>query len=508
MNKIILILVCLFAFLVRIQSINQMGRAMDEDYIVEKGFKFVSMFQVSDFANPYWWSIPDHPPLGNYIFGISAKLDAIGFDPNKEAMDKGYKGVAIFPFELTYSRLVAILFSVLTIYITTFLSLRYLGKAASIATGVILSTIPFYLGLSQNVNLDVIFSFFFTASIAFFILYLENPTLRKAMLVGFFVGCTILTKQTGIILFPLLISLYILQTIFSSYSKKNAVISMLQVTSFAVLTTILLWPMAIIHFSEYLQFSRNMWLHTGGYPEWFMGSLRITPIFYYFMYGLISIPIGIIFLCLYGAKWIIHTKKMFLMQILLWIIVPIVIQSFYKGRQHQLRYVAEIYAPVAILAGYGFSMLIKKLNKKPKIIFFAFSLLLIYCLSILIKISPYYFDYFNELTGGTNTVFHKKLFQMGFGGQGLGEATEYLIKNAKKGSTVSICADPFKNVNYSAPFKFRECDVHGDSDYIIVNYYIVIRDGFDETKIDNRYKIAYTVYADEAELVHVYKKIK
>ena len=500
---VILFAVCLFAFSIRAYGINAMGRTLDEDYIVEKGYKFVSMFVNKDFANPYWWNNADHPPLGNYIYGIAAYNEKIGFDPNKLSLDHAYRGVAIFPYDLTDSRLIAILLSVLTIYLTTFIGLRFIGKFGGLIAGVTMSGIPFFVGLSKNANLDIVFSFFFTTTVVLYLLYLEKPFKGKAILAGIFLGLTLLTKETGVILFPLLISLFILQKM---YKLKAPFVDLFLTLFTSIIPFLVLWPMSIIHAGYVLNFTRSLWLKAGGYPELFLGKLRMTPIFYYFLYVLISVPAALVVTLLVGIGKILISRRRILYMILLWLILPLIIQSFYKGRQHELRYVIEIYAPLSLIIGYGIASFVNKLSKTVIVKVITVFILVSYLLFTLIKIYPYYLDYFNEFVGGTNNVYRTKLFQLGFGGQGLGEASFYLKTHTNKYSTVAVCADPSKNMDYSLPFKYSSCDLNRVPDYIVVNYYYVIRDGFNEKLIGKNYKKIYTVYADKAELVHVYKR--
>jgi len=43
-------------------------------------------------------------------------------------------------------------------------------------------------------------------------------------------------------------------------------------------------------------------------------------------------------------------------------------------------------------------------------------------------------------------------------------------------------------------------------DYVVVNYYNILREGFDDSSIRKNYKPIYKVFADKAVLVTVYKK--
>jgi hypothetical protein len=125
---------------------------------------------------------------------------------------------------------------------------------------------------------------------------------------------------------------------------------------------------------------------------------------------------------------------------------------------------------------------------------------------ILWKSTPYYLDYFNELVGGTKHVYDTKWFQLGWGGQGERAAGLYVAQHAAKGSTVGLALNKGKNLLRVDGLRYATYDNRKQYDWVIVNYFIVIRNGFDEEPVQRKYKLVDTVFADGAELVHVYKR--
>ena len=86
------------------------------------------------------------------------------------------------------------------------------------------------------------------------------------------------------------------------------------------------------------------------------------------------------------------------------------------------------------------------------------------------------------------------------------EAGIYIENNAKKGSTVGLALSPS---HVFPPIKDFKASLYEDDriyDYVVVNYYNIIREGFDEKKIKEKYKPIYFVKAQEAILVTVYKR--
>jgi 4-amino-4-deoxy-L-arabinose transferase-like glycosyltransferase len=362
MSKLLLVCcVVLLAVVVRLYNLNQMGRALDEDYIVEKGWKFVDMARHSDVTNPYWYSLPDHPPLANYLYGLVAAGDVIGFDAHATSMDHAYKGVPLFAYDLTNSRLLSVLLSSLTILLVCLLGWEYLSPFVGVAAGIILATNPFYLGLSQNVNLEMPFMLFFTATVYAFLRFLSRLTVRAALVTGILFGCALEVKQPAVLLFPLLLGFYLLKLRFTKLpDKKPRLMHLAYIIGAAFLTYVLLWPMPWFHLPQFLEFTHKMWLTGHGYPERFLGRLQIDHFYYYGVYFLITIPVLLLAAFFFGVSAIRLDKRWIAYAVLLWFVIPFVGQSLFNLRQHQLRYLVEIYAPFSLIAAFGIEQVVKR----------------------------------------------------------------------------------------------------------------------------------------------------
>lgn len=133
-------------------------------------------------------------------------------------------------------------------------------------------------------------------------------------------------------------------------------------------------------------------------------------------------------------------------------------------------------------------------------------LLFAYLFIILWRITPYYIDYFNALVGGAKGVYEKRLFHLAWWGEGIKEAFDYLGSNGPKGSTIGIATSPS---HILPPLPGRRVVPYANNkryDFVVVNYYHVVRIGFDDSDIKRNYSLVYSVLADGAHLVDVYKK--
>lgn len=287
-------------------------------------------------------------------------------------------------------------------------------------------------------------------------------------------------------------------------------------------------------------------------PGVFFGKLILLPKIYYFVMFLITTPILILVFFFTGLISIMHEstgkisfklqikhlknlsifakgiffvkrflfftygysknntlskkRKLFYLYVLVvWFALPF-IQSFYNFRQQGIRYIIEIYAPLALISAYGFVAIVNKLTKKTIYKFVVSVLLILYLLTILIRITPYYLDYFNVVVGGAKTVYEKKYFELGWWGEGLREMGLYLNKYAIKGSTVGLAVVPLSSVPPMPQLKVSEYKKGKVYDYVSVSYFNIVREKFDDSSVVSNYKLIYSVKADGAEIVKIYKR--
>ena len=483
-----------------------MGRAWDEEEYVVQGYKMIELLKKGDLGNPFFYTTYDHPPLVKYLYGISAHFDLESLDKNDNP---------IFKYDYTYSRLLAAIVSSLSIILIVFIGWHISSRFVGIASGLILAAMPSFLGFSQLVTAESFIMLFFSASYFSYLLLLEKFSIKKIIITGVLVGIALQIKQSNILLFPLFGLMY-----YSWYRNKKSAkflnkrfFSIGLVFLISCVVFVLIWPTILFHFQDvyninkglwHVKFSSKIWQITVSVPEVFLGRLMLTPIFYYIVYFFITIPAIVLILFFSGIKRIINSKSWLLYTAIFWFLVPFVM-SFYSWRQHGLRYIVEIYSPMVLIAVLGLESIINKFTKKEIHKYICLLAILIYLFLILAKISPYYLDYFNFLVGGTKGVYEKKSFQIGWWGQGVREAGLYIKNNAKKGSRIGIAVSPPHVVPMMPGMKVEKYNENEKYDYVLVNYYNILREGFDDSNIKEKYKPIFYVRADGAILATVYK---
>lgn len=476
-----------------------MGRTWDESAYVEQGYVFIDLIRQGNFTDPFWYNNFDHPPLARYLYGSASFLDLAGYDKN---------GKPIFHYDYTHARLVSALLTSLSAVLIAALGWRYISAFVGTSAGIILSMLPLSVGYGQIATLESFILFFFTAAAYAFITFLENKSLKNIVITGILLGMALEVKQSNILLVPLFLLMFAVWYIYEKKTKEKQLFEkkIFYIFFIGLLTYFAIWPMPWFHLSEVISFHNNMWLTQNPLPppEVFFGKMILVPKIYYVVFFFITTPLFILILSLFGLRFISDKKRWVFYIIVLWFLFPF-IQSLYHFRQHGIRYIIEIYAPFALIAGIGCEFLAEKLHLQKTKKLLILLPLIAYLFIILLHITPYYLDYFNELVGGTKTVYEKRYFLLGWWHQGIKEAGLYVQKHAPPGSTIGVLKYEIAHV---PPLSKQKVILYNDSqlyDYVIVGYFSVLREGFDDTTVRKKYHRVYSVMADGARLVDIYK---
>jgi len=511
------IAIFIFAFLIRLDSLNQIGRTWDEQEYIEQGYKLIELIKKGDLGNSFFYTSYNHPPLIKYLYGVTDHFDV-------EKLLKN--GDPVFKYDYTYSRILSVIMFSIGVIITVLIGWKLFSPVVGIIAGIILSMLPFSLGLSQLVTTESLKILVYPLTIySYIFLMKEKITKISILLAGITTGIALQAKQSNFLLIILLGIIFLLQfrklkTLNKTVFLKERIKIFFVILAISLIVFLALWPQLIFHLKEvweinqrlwHPQFSSKIWQITLAPPEVFLGRLMLAPIFYYVVYFFISIPVLILILFFFGLKNISKNKNIYSLALVLWFFLPFSL-SFYSWRQHGLRYVIEIYPAIALISASGFDFIVRKITTNELKKFIYFIPIFIYLSIILWQIKPYYLDYFNELVGGVNNVYSKNLFQIGWWGQGLREAGYYLQDNAKKNSSIALFISPFHVfppiINQKLIFIPNKgvYDPKIKYDYVVVNYFHVLREGFDDLKIKQDYRLIHQVKVDGASLVDIYSK--
>ncbi len=498
-QKFIVVLgIFLFSLSLRMWNLNIAGRTWDEQAYVGAGNEYIELLKKGDFQNSKWYEFPDHPPVAKYLYGIASEFDIVSRLEN---------GQPIFQYDWTYSRMISVLFSSLTVVLIVLFGWKYFSQTVGILAGIILSTLPILLGLSQLITIESILIFFFTLAIYYLLVTLENPTKKNIIICGIILGLALGVKYSNIKLIPIycIIScVYYLLKRRESF-KKLFIINGI-IFSIAIVIFILLWPALLFHASQTWQnmYSYRFKQNGNSGLELFWGKYIHVPVQYYLVYFLITTPLIYLIFCCLGIINAYKNKNWIIYVLLIWFIFPF-FQSFYYMRQNGIRYIIEIYAPLSLLSAIGFDKFSSKFTSKNIKKLLLFSPFLFYMLIIISSLSPYYLDYFNIVVGGVAGIHEKKLFSYGWWGEGQREAGMYIVSNAQPNSTVALVVQP----KYVFPpldgINFLAYSPSEQYNYIVINTFYLINNPFDIKSITTNYFPIYVVNAQGAPLVTVYK---
>lgn len=501
---ILLVIIFLVAFIVRYESLTKMGKTWDEGYPIT-GYEFIKLFFEKNFSSSFWYLQSDHPPFARYLYGL-----AVYFDPATKIVN----GVTTFSYALFWPRLVSVVFGSLSSTIVGLIGFKYFSKYTAFASGIIFALIPFFVGLSQIATLESFIMFFFTLTVYFYIDFLSTESSKSLYFTGVTLGLNLLVKQSNLIIIPLLIIIYF---IWFAYNKKKTLklffgrkfTAFFLIALIGFITFFVLWPMPFLHFKEVWAVQDRMWMKAVKLPppEVFFGRLMLVPFPYYIIMFIITTPLLLLILSFLGFLKIDRKKTFISMSIVAWFTLPF-FQSFYAFKQHGVRYIIEIYAPFSLLCGIGLSYFNSLLPIKKFVQLITFVFVVFYFCLVLSKIRPYYLDYFSEVVGGNNYVYSHKLFQMGWWGQGIGPAVFYISKSEHRNVTVAVSGpQPAQVVPDLGNIKLMYYDKKKTYDYVLVPYFDVVRLGFPEEELLEKYEIVHSINIDKAKLVKIYKKI-
>lgn len=499
---IISIIIFSFSFALGFWNLNGTGQVWDEASYLRDGYNLIEMVKHQDFTNALWWKNIDHPPLSKYGRGLVSYLDIEKYTPD---------GQPVFRYDLTYDRMLSAILVSLTAILVLIIGWRYISRNVGIMAAIIFSMLPILVGHSRIGLLEPFMILTYTTSVFSFILFLENPKRERCVLAGILLGLAMLSKETSIVLLPPF--LILMTVIYQKYKKRDLynkifIYQLLSIFALGGLTFFIFWPMPFFHIKEMLAFTYGLRFKTHtAIPEVFFGDLQLVRPWYYIIYFLITTPLIVLLLFLYGLYNSNKTKNWFLYILVAWFLFPFV-QSFYHNRQQGIRYIIQMYVPMAIIAAYGFEMLISKFVKQQRKKLLFFIPIIIYLFITLAKITPYYIDYFNGLVGGAKGVYEKKLFHLAWWGEGEREAGLWLERNVPNKSLIGLAIGPTHVLPKTSRLSYENYQQGKKYDYVVVSFYEVVRMGFDDSEIQKNYKIIYSVKADGAHLVDIYQREK
>lgn len=477
------------AFSIRLWGLNAAGNVWDEYFYYDAVRDYTRAASQGDFRTQSWKTNKEHPPLGKYIY-----TPAVLYNRWQHVSDaNAYSSL----------RFISAILGSITVVLVYLIGKRNYSFKIGVMAGLIYCLLPAVISYNKIVDLDVTMVFFFTLSMYFFFEYFKNNASKPLWWSVIFASLAIATKFNALFLFLII---YPVAAIYRW--RKNKTLNPLKLPlplklfpliSVAILYLIWpwLWP------NPWMQINQTVGHWGGKIYELFLGQVREGPLSYFVVHFLFGTPGLIIILTLVALFVILKRRKIADFVILFWLIMPFGI-SFYHLRQDHLRYILSVMPAVSLLSSIGFWIIVERFPRAKVAAKIAAGALVVYLAIIVCRIQPYYLSYYNEFIGGPRNVARHNLFKLGFYGEGIKEATDYINKTAKDGATVHYEIIPDDAPYLDRPRLSRQDN--DEADYLVFNTNAMQDKDKKEHINTSGYKLEYSVKVGEAPFVFVYSK--
>ena len=416
------------ACVVRWIGLFAFGQTWDEDVNWTAGRNYVTNVLSLDVSLGSWiWNF-EHPPVMKYLAGIGAQL-ADGYGPAR-----------------ALSAIWVALGCALLVPIGTRLYSRRVGVlAAGIA-----ALLPPLVAHGQIVGHEAPTVLWWSLAILLALSVHDGEPSARALRVrlvwlGVVIGIAVASRfVNGLV--GVLVLIIVAARAPSGRSLRTAIEGALIMPIVAALTLYAVWPRLWLHPIAALQNSLAK-LSNPHSLEPFLGALTNQPGPHYFLVYLVAtLPVlvlaGVVIYLVRAAR----ERDRSALVVAAWFVVPLAVAAS-PVRQDGVRYVMPCILALSLAAAAGYDHLVTFLEaRRPALrrAFSAFSATLVVYLAItLVRVHPYYLDYFGEHVGGAGTVAKRRMFETAWWGEGLDRAVAYVNAHAAPNARVfRNCVEP------------------------------------------------------------------
>ncbi len=417
--------VFLLGCIVRWIDLSGFGQTWDEDVNWAAGRNYVTNVLSLDFDAASWsWNF-EHPPVMKYLAGIGAQL-ADGFGPAR--------ALSSIWMSLGCALLVPI-------------GIRLYNLRVGVLAGLIATLLPHLVAHGQIVGHESPTVMWWARGILLALtVHDDGPTRRQLRMrlvaVGVVIGLAAASRFVSGLLGVLCLAIVIERSPQARLRSalEGAVIMPLTalVTFFAVWPR--LWHGPIDALRE--SFAKLGQLHSS---EPFLGVVTNQPGRHYFVvYLAATLPIMVL-AGVGGWLWrAARERSSGALITTLWFIVPLTVM-FSPVRQDGVRYVLPCVIALAMMSAAGWEHVAMLAQRRLRHVFVGWSALLALYLGItLVRVHPYYLDYYSELVGGPAQVARSGFAETAWWGEGVAEAVDYVNAHAAPGARVfRNCIEPY-----------------------------------------------------------------
>ncbi len=397
------------ALIVRLFDLGGAGQTWDEDVNWGAGRNYIQNLLSGDFADRSWVWNYEHPPIMKYLAGIGAQLSS-GFGPARAIS----------------AILVALGCALLVPIGTRLFDLRTGVIAAGIA-----ALLPPLVAHGQIVGHEAPTVLWWSLGILLSLCVHDDLASRRTLIarlagVGVVVGIAVASRFVNGLLGPLCVLIVILRAP-DAWRRSTVAWSPVMVAT-TVVTFWAVWPRLWLHPFEALGRSLAK-LDVAHAAEPFLGAITNAPPPYYFLVYLVAtLPLGVLLALACGlVRGAIESSRSTVI-VIGWLVIPLLVAAS-PVRQDGVRYVMPALLAIAMIAASGVVWLADKIRWRHALAALA-TALGVYLAITLVRVHPYYLDYFGEHVGGAGAVAKHRWFETAWWGEGLDRAIAYVNENA------------------------------------------------------------------------------
>jgi 4-amino-4-deoxy-L-arabinose transferase-like glycosyltransferase len=394
------------------------GQTWDEDVNWAAGRNYISNLVSLDASPDLWtWNF-EHPPVMKYLAGIGAQF-ADGFGP---------------------ARALSALWIALGCALLVPIGARIFSFRTGVLAAAIAALLPPLVAHGQIVGHESPTVMWWALGILLALAHRDGDPDRRTsrwrcVALGVVIGLAVASRFTNGLLGPLVLAILLIDG-----PRREVVRGLVIMPPVALATLYVVWPRLWLHPIAGLQaaLAKLSQVHS---PEPFLGSITNTPGPHYFLaYLLATLPIGIL---IGVVAWIVRAvrapDRRATLLVAAWFVIPLAI-ALSPVRQDGVRYVMPCVLALAMIGAAGWDYVAAAL---PWRFAYTAGAVLVYLAITLVRVHPYYLDFFGEQVGGAGNVAAHRAFETAWWGEGLDRAVDYVNANAPQGAHVyRECIEP------------------------------------------------------------------
>ncbi len=397
------------AFVVRLIDLGGAGQTWDEDVNWGAGRNYIQNVLDGDFSDRSWIWNYEHPPIMKFLAGIGAQLSS-GFGP---------------------ARVISAILVAVGCALLVPIGKRLFDLRTGIVAAGIAALLPPLVAHGQVVGHEAPTVLWWSLGILLSLCVHDDLDSRRTLIarlagIGVVIGIAVASRFVNGLLGPLCVLIVIVRAP-DAWRRATIEWSLVMVAA-TVVTFYAVWP--------------RLWLDPGGAldksldkldakhaAEPFLGAITDTPPPYYFaVYLAATMPLGVLLAFVAGlVRGAIEASRSTLI-LAGWSCIPLLVAAS-PVRQDGVRYVMPALLAIAMVAASGVTKLADWIKWRHTFVALSTALAL-YLAITLVRVHPYYLDYFGEHVGGAGTVARHRWFETAWWGEGLDRAIDHVNTHA------------------------------------------------------------------------------